>query len=176
MWRHLHIVLLTLGLLFLGFGCYLVNERVAPRSITFESPAPSIEPGVLLPTRLTIQRIDIDLPIIPAQIIGKRWQTTSAGISYLSTSPLPGNPGNSVMYGHNWSNLLGSLKKAKVGDTILVTKSDGTVVSFTVHFISVVSPDESHIYGNTPDTRLTLYTCTGFLDTHRLVITAILNS
>lgn len=172
--KYFDTVILGLGIFFLAFGCYLVYERHSPREIVFASTEPS--QTIVTPTRLTISSSGIDLPIYGAEIIDNKWQITTQGISYLSTSPLPGQQGNSVMYGHNWANLLGSLKKVKTGDTIEVKNSDGAVYKYVVHFISVVTPDESHIYGNTADYRLTLYTCTGFLDSKRLVVTAILEN
>lgn len=45
--------------------------------------------------------IGFDLPIVPAQIAGGKWEITKNGVSYLTTSPLPGSEGNSVLYGHN---------------------------------------------------------------------------
>lgn len=169
--RYFDTVIIGLGLFFLGFGCFLVWERLSPRSLVL---ATSSDPAQPMPISLTIPSLGINLPIFPAKIVGNKWETTKEGLSYLSSSPLPGNLGNSVIYGHNWSNLLGNLDQVKPGDEIIITSSDTNTYRYLVHFVSVVTPDESHIYSNTPDYRLTLYTCTGFLDSKRLVLTAIL--
>ena len=169
---YLDTVIVGLGLFFLSFGFYLVWERQTPHNFVYASSSTTSK--ISVPSRLTISSVNIDLPIYSSRIVDGKWGVTSDGVSYLSTSPLPGKVGNTVMYGHNWANLLGSLKNVKTGDTISITTSDGTVLKYIVHFVSVVTPDETHIYQNTEDYRLTLYTCTGFLDSKRLVITAIL--
>ncbi len=169
--RYLDTVILGLGIFFLGFGTYLVIERHTPAHVY----ASVIEPNIKeQPTRLTISSLDINLSIYPALIHDKKWDITKDGVSYLSTSPLPGDHGNSVLYGHNWPTLLGSLKHIQPGDIIEIQNNHGETFSYIVYFVSVVTPDETHIYQNTDDYRLTLYTCTGLLDSKRLVVTAIL--
>lgn len=169
--RYFDTVILGLGIFFLGFTLYLVYERHAPPQSAY---AQNSESQLTTPTHLSIPSLALELPILPAQITDNKWDITKEGISYLTTSPLPGGSGNSVMYGHNWANLLGRLKHIKTGAVIEVKNSDGITHRYIVHFISIVTPDETHIYNNTADARLTLYTCTGFLDSKRLVVTAIL--
>ncbi|MBP9669945.1 sortase [Candidatus Woesebacteria bacterium] len=168
--RYFDTVILGLGLFFLAFSGYLLIERNTSRHLVYADTSPT---KVVSPIRLTIKSIGLELPIIGAHIVDSKWDITKDGVSYLVTTPLPGSLGNSVMYGHNWSNLLGDLDRVKTGDTITVQNSDGVSHHYIVHFISVVTPDETHIYTNTPDYRLTLYTCTGFLDSKRLVVTAV---
>ena len=172
--RYFDTVILGLGIFFLGFGCYLVYERLAPRQLVYAANVRAQSPTS--PVRLTIASIPLDLSVYPATINHGKWDLTREGISYLSTSPLPGSLGNSVMYGHNWHNLLGKLKNIQVGAPIVITDNHGQTLTYLVQFISVVTQDETHIYSNTSDYRLTLYTCTGFLDSKRLVVTAILAS
>lgn len=168
--RYFDTVILGLGIFFLGFSVFLYAERHAQRQLVFAA-YPST--AVVTPTRLTIPSLALELPIFPARISNQKWDITKDGVSYLVTSPLPGSVGNSVIYGHNWEGLLGPLHEIKSGDEIIVQNSDGAKHIYIVHFISVVTPDQSHIYSNTSDSRLTLYTCTGFLDSKRLVVTAI---
>ncbi len=170
--RYFDTVILGLGLFFLGFGAYLVIERNAPRDIVFASTQES--PTVISPSRITISSAGIDLPVYSASIVDRQWDISKEGVSYLSSTPLPGSLGNSVYYGHNWHNLLGDLKKVKPGDLIVVKNNNGDEFIYIVHFVSVVSSNETHIYQNTSDYRLTIYTCTGLLDSKRLVVTGIL--
>ncbi len=173
--RYFDTVIIGLGLFFLGFGCFLVWERNTPKAIAVaQTPEGSIVKSA--PTLIRVDSLGLELQVIPARIVDQNWQITKDGVSYLTTSPLPGEQGNSVMYGHNWPAILGGLKHIKVGDQIQVQMSNGQHFTYTVHFVSVVTPDQSHIYANTSDYRLTLYTCTGFLDTKRLVVTAILET
>ncbi|MBI2028304.1 MAG: sortase [Candidatus Levybacteria bacterium] len=118
----------------------------------------------------------MDLEIFPAKIVNNRWEITAQGVSYLSSSPLPGEKGNSVLYGHNWTNILGNLIKIKPGEEIVIVSNRNNKRTFVVEHISVVDPENTQILANTSDRRITLYTCSGFLDSKRFVVTALLKS
>ncbi len=128
--------------------------------------------GDHLPYSLEIPSIHANLPIIPALIQGKTWETTTKGVSYLKTTPIPGEKGNSVIYGHNWKTILGDLTQVKPGQKIIITMNDGVKKEFKVEYTATVDPSQTYIIDNTKDTRITLYTCTGFLDSKRFVVVA----
>jgi len=128
------------------------------------------------PIRITISAVGIDLPIYTATIKNNVWQTTDLGASYLTSSPLPGATGNSIVYGHNWTSLFGKLVNARVGDKVVITYPDHTTKTFVIAYTSVVTPDEGSILDRTDDKRITLYTCTGLFDSKRFVAVAILQS
>jgi LPXTG-site transpeptidase (sortase) family protein len=158
-------ILLSIGLLV--YGGFLIYERTRP--ITIQSNQTIVASNVLF--SLQIPSVKIDLPAYSASIVDGTWQTTKLGISHLSTSPLPGEEGNSVLYGHNWPNLLGNLHNIKPGDSMFIQHS-GATKRFIVQYVSVVGSEESSVYAPTNDIRITLYTCTGLLDTQRLVVVA----
>ena len=166
---------LGIGVILLIFGIYLVWERNNPNRLSFQlsrnskTTAESAEK----PSILSVPSANIALPIIPASIADGKWEDTKQGVSYLSNSPVPGHVGNSILYGHNWPTLLGNLSKVKPGDTISVSFTSGDTKKFTVRFVTIVTPDETHILNQTDDKRLTLYTCTGWFDSKRLVVTAV---
>jgi LPXTG-site transpeptidase (sortase) family protein len=128
-----------------------------------------------MPTRISIPTIGVDLPVIPSKIVRGKWEETTIGVSYIAKSPIPGEIGNSILYGHNWPTLLGDLPLVKPGDKITIAYQNTKPRRFTVVFINIVSPDTTSVLLPTADRRITLYTCTGFLDSKRLVITAILD-
>jgi LPXTG-site transpeptidase (sortase) family protein len=78
---------------------------------------------------------------------------------------------NSILFGHNWPNLLGSLNKVKKGDLITL-EALNTKSSFEVTGIFEVTPDQTHVLlsGSSTSEKLTLITCSGFLDSKRLVV------
>ena len=167
--------LVVLGFLLVLFGAYLVTERYSPRKLEFENLSTNaIVSSEHLPVRIVISSLQIDSGIYPAKINSGNWESTTKGISYLSSSPTPGSGGNSILYGHNFPSILGNLTKIKPGDKIVITMNDGERKVFTVKFTSVVDPTQTHILNQTKDNRITLYTCTGFLDSKRFVATAIL--
>lgn len=166
--------LLLIGFGLLVYGGVLVWQRNVPVPAVSAWESDMAPEDSKEPTRITIPSIGIDLPIILSEIKGNVWDTTSLGVSYLISSPLPGEKGNSIMYGHNWKSLLGGLSGIKPGELITVHFGKSKSISYKVHFVSTVTPDETHVFGDVGDHRLTLYTCTGFLDSKRLVVTAIM--
>ncbi|OGG10383.1 hypothetical protein A2699_01085 [Candidatus Gottesmanbacteria bacterium RIFCSPHIGHO2_01_FULL_43_15] len=164
------ILLIAAGLGFLLYAGLLFQERYQPKPLNFPKEA-EIEHR---PQVLTIDSLHLKLPIFLAEIKGSKWDDTDQGVSFLKTSTLPGHVGNSIIYGHNWPNLLGRLSQIRIGDTVVVGYDDGTSQNFKVKLIDTVTPDESYIVTQTTsDVRLTLYTCTGWFDRMRLVVTAV---
>lgn len=170
-------ILIFTGVVLLIFGSYLIFQRYNPQRLGFDNvpPASSGKQVGIFPKEVIIKNLGIRLPVYPARIKNNKWEATTKGVSYLVTSPVPGEPGNSIIYGHNWSNLLGNLPKIKPGDKIEVLLDNNKKRTFTVAYTSVVSPDQTNILNATDDNRLTLYTCTGFLDKKRFVAVAVLS-
>lgn len=168
---------ILLGIMLLFFGAYLMYERNNPKRLEFKTigRASSTVPDKY-PTMIFIPKLNTKLAVFPAQVKNGNWDATTKGISYLSSSPTPGDAGNSILYGHNYPNLLGNLPEIKPGDEIIITLNDNQAKKFVVKYTSVVSPDQTQILKPSSDTRITLYTCTGFLDSKRFVVTAILKS
>jgi len=166
-----------LGVSLIIFGSFLVFQRNNPNRISFakdEVGLVNVETHKKLPVRIIIPSLGIDLPIVESEIKDGKWEVTDIGVSYLKTSPVAGEIGNSVLYGHNWSNLLGNLIKVKTGDEIEVYFSDGNIKRFVVTLIQEVKPNDISVLKSTTDQRITLYTCSGFLDSKRFVVTALL--
>lgn len=168
---------LGLSLFLFAFLGYLILLRHDPQRLSFNVEdgsgvfayeSESQKEGMTI----EIASLDISLGIYPANIKSGKWEASSLGVSHLSTTPLPGEIGNSVLYGHNWPGILGKLTNIKTGDEILVKNSNDK--KFIVSVIQVVDPSDTSILNNTTDTRITLYTCTGLLDSKRFVVSAIL--
>jgi LPXTG-site transpeptidase (sortase) family protein len=124
------------------------------------------------PVEISIKDVGIDLPILPAQFLNGTFQTTTQGVSYLSSSAIPGDKGNTIMYAHNWLNLFGSLPKVKVGEKIIIIFSDKTKQTFTITKTEKVSAYATGILQPTENRQLTLFTCANFLDADRFVVIA----
>lgn len=173
-------LLIIVGVSFLGLGIYLFLERSNPNRLAFThyqySAAEQQQINVNnLPVQLTIPDINVDVKVIPAKTQGNNWQITDKGASYLTSSPIPGQEGNSVMYAHNWGGLFQNLPRIKPGNTVVVTYADRTTKTFSIAYTLEVSPGDISVLSKSTDTRLTLYTCSGFLDAKRFVAVAMLN-
>ncbi|HUD18829.1 MAG TPA: sortase [Patescibacteria group bacterium] len=176
--RFAAIIFLTIGCSFLALGLFLMWQRNDPNSLAFYGPdmvtLQTASASAQMPVRFSIPAARINLPVYPSVITEHTWADTKKGVSFLKTSPLPGEIGNSIIYGHNWNVLLGRLTTVKPGDKIFVTYPDSLKV-FTVRFTATISPNETFILKPTTDRRITVYTCTGFLDSKRFVVTATLD-
>lgn len=125
---------------------------------------------------MILEKLNKVLPVYMAEVANNRWETTDKGISYLRSSAIPGEIGNSIFYGHNWKSILADLPTIEPGDMIVLSMDDGSALRYEVEFIQIVEPTDTNILNQSEDMRLTLYTCTGFLDSKRFVVTAILRS
>ena len=159
---------------FLATG-YLIGERTFPKNLSFQGDAGLVSACIdhnKIPIGIRIPSLSINLPIIPSVIRNGIWETTMNGASYLLTSPVPGQKGNSIIYGHNYSNLLGKLPAIKPGQEIDIYYNDMSMKRFRVEYTSVVDPSQTDVLKQTNDKRITIYTCTGLFDSKRFVTVA----
>jgi LPXTG-site transpeptidase (sortase) family protein len=167
-----------LGISLILFGSLLVFQRNNPNRVAFANTDNNImsveENKTKIPASVIIPSLNINLPIYLSEIKNNKWEVTDKGVSYLKTSVLPGDKGNSVLYGHNWTNLLGNLTKIKTGEKITIEFDDKSKKEFVVTLIQEVNPDDISILNDTVDNRITIYTCSGFLDSKRFVVVALL--
>lgn len=169
--------LLALGLLGLLFNFYLIFQRYNPQQLSFnisysQLANKSSESEILEPTGISISSAGIALPILPAEIKGTKWESTTKGVSYLKSSAYPGETGNSILYGHNWPNLLGNLTRVKPGDTVTILYADNSSRDFLIEYTAQVKPEDTSVLKNSDDKRITVYTCSGFFDSKRFVVVA----
>ena len=124
------------------------------------------------PTKLMIDSAEIELPIALTTIIDGNWNYSDKEVLFVKDSGGLGMPGNKIFYGHNYPNLLKNLKNVTEGDTIEFFQA-GSIYRYKVVSANNVTPDQTHIMSQTDDDRVTIFTCSGFLDSKRLVITAV---
>ena len=168
---------ILLGLFCFCLAGFLYWRRIIPQRLQFNKaevlPSDQYDKAADKPVLLTLGELGITLDIYPAAINNGKWETTTKGVSYLTPSAISGETGNTIFYGHNYKNILGNLKKAKPGQIIQIKSSDGIRKKFRIEYVQIVNANQTGILDQTKDSRLTLYTCTGFLDSKRLVVTAI---
>ena len=164
---------LLLAIFFIILGAALIflstSLPLAPTSPNTES---QITETVAKPAKIYIPKLVKILDITDGQVRNNRWTVATTGVSYLASSALPGEIGNSVIYGHNRKDILGDLPKVAVGDVIYITMQNGDIIKYEVFEKKEIKPTQVEILNETKDSRLTIYTCSGFLDQSRFVVIA----
>ncbi|MEX1112504.1 MAG: sortase [Candidatus Andersenbacteria bacterium] len=122
--------------------------------------------------QLVIPTLDIRLDITPGYIHGGVWSIAKNKVSHLVSSARPSESGNIVMYGHNKRSVLGGLTDIELGAVIELTDASGTLHSYRVEEMHIVTPGQLDLVLPTDQEVLTIFTCTGIFDQNRLVIRA----
>lgn len=173
-----NLINLTLSLLIILLGSGLliyssfknIDFSVLPTNNQTQSQAYS-NADVAKPAKIYIPKMAQVLPVSNGYLNGGRWVTSQIGVSYYTASALPSR-GNTVIYGHNTKGILGGLWKVQDGDYIYVIQENGNFVKYRVYERKEIEPTDVEILDSTNDSRLTLYTCSGFLDEARFVVLA----
>ncbi len=162
-----------LGVLFLGFSVISVlkEEQIVTQAREERTNENMTESVPTFPVQIKIAD-KIDAPVEAFAKKNDFWVLSPTHVVFWSESSLPGTPGNTVFYGHNNKKLLGKLHEVNVGETISVTTANETVFEYTITKKVTTSPDKLEYIAPTESELLTIYTCTGFLDTKRLIIQA----
>lgn len=125
------------------------------------------------PIHIFIPSAKIKLPVTTAEIAYNTWEVSSTTASYGSGSALPGTKGNTVIFAHAREGLFGNLPTVSKGDLIYIfTKNEW--YSYRVTERLIVPPTQTDVIKQSHGSELTLFTCTGPKDSHRLVLKAIL--
>lgn len=123
------------------------------------------------PTHIAIGN-KISLPVTEETMVGGKLQISPTKASHLLASALPGEPGNVIIYGHNLNTVFGYLVDARVGDLVSIYTDDGKLHRYKISEIRIVDPSQTALLAPTTHEVLTLYTCTGLLDSLRFVARA----
>lgn len=113
-----------------------------------------------------------DSEISPQLYDQGEWTISPDKVSYLLNSARPGDPGNIILYGHNKREILGNIRALKGGEKITLTLNNGVKRIYVVKKIVEVSPAQTELLIPTTTEILTLYTCSGPLDSRRFVVQA----
>ena len=127
--------------------------------------------GKELPTQISIPELFVDLTIKKAEIIDGYWEVFEDFAGWGSGSGFPGEKGNQVIFAHARDGLFLPLLYAKKGMEINVSTKSETY-TYEIIEIKEVYPNQTEVIQPTSEEVLTLYTCSGFQDKKRLIVTA----
>lgn len=169
------LVLISVGLVCFGIVfSFKGYQEFKNKTLSFSQPPELIEEvkEELFPSQILIPSLKIDFPVFPAEATGSEWEISEEGVSYLLKSGVPGRSGNTIIYGHNKRNLFGPLLWIEKGREVEIKNKKGESFVYEVVETKIVSPESIEVLAPTEDSTLTLYTCTGFLDSKRFVVVA----
>lgn len=146
----------------------------APAPLPSLPPAPPLQPST--PKRLIIPKLGVDAPIKSVGLDKKGAIETPPAddpnlVGWYRHGSTAGESGPAVMLGHKdtttRSAVFARLHELRYGDTIEVTRMDGTVAVFTVGGIEQAGKETfptSRVYGPAESAELRLITCGGTYD------------
>ncbi len=130
-----------------------------------------IEKDKFPPVKISIPSLSIDIPVKEAKVVNGYWELFEDAAGWGVGSAYPGEVGNQVIFAHAREGLFLPLKKAKPDQKIIVFTKDKWF-EYKISEIKEVLPSQTEVIAPTTDETLTLYTCSGFSDSKRLIVVA----
>lgn len=176
---HTKISRVKIGLWLIAVGFLLITFPIAYRGFPEETSEPIHIDSQLLrtaqsrevPIRIIIPTVNVDLPVVEAPVVRGLWELSETTASHGIGSASPGEAGNTVIFAHARDELFGPIRELKNGDVVYVLTKDSWH-KYTVSETKLVNPKDVEVIAPTPDETLTLFTCSGFLDSKRLIVVA----
>jgi LPXTG-site transpeptidase (sortase) family protein len=167
------------GLGFVVVGCSLMFIVVVYRfqqlrRLSFDAGNQLVQStGTLSPAKtIRLSRYRVTLDVTEAGISDGVWQISENTANHLNQSANPGEGGNVVIYGHNSSEVFGPLRWMSKGEEIEVTNNEGKVTIYVIDQIIETNPEDIQWILPKDKETLTVYTCSGFLNSKRHVVVA----
>ena len=168
------VFLIILALLVLTWK-FPVGKPIDKNPIVINSKLLESSKAQNIPVRIVIPKNNIDLKVIPSKIVNGYWELSENTASYGLGSGYPQSKSNTVIFAHAREGLFYNLKDVKIGETIYVFTKDKWF-RYKVVKITAVYPNQIEVIKPTRNETLTLYTCSGFYDEKRLIVTAVPSS
>lgn len=164
--------LVLLGFLLTSKGAYEVNTASFENEpVKFEGLDGYSSEETDVPEKIVIPGLGINLPVEKAEIVNGYWEVFDDRAGWGVGSGYPGNDGNQVIFAHARDGQFLPLQDVRQGMQIYVF-TDSNWFSYEVKEIKEVWPSNTEVVDPTEDETLTLYTCSGYQDEKRLIVTA----
>lgn len=190
--KRVRLFLLVSGILLLGFGFSLssistpgnnqeVKISTTGEVVSFSQEPVKVDKSLLSekinklknpPIRIIIPSLDIDLPVKEARVVKGYWEVFENVAGFGLGSSYPEEVGNQVIFAHARKGLFLPLKNVKLGQMVYVFTKEKWY-SYKISEIKEVLPSQIEVIAPTTEAILTLYTCSGFSDSKRLIVKAV---
>jgi sortase (surface protein transpeptidase) len=165
-----------------GVVALLSPEPAPPAPAVAAPPAPVVLAApaartLVVPTRVSIPAIDVDTALTTIGVDGAGALVPPVDVDragWFAAGPAPGEVGPAVLAGHvddrTGPAVFFRLEELEAGDEVVVTRSDGQPVVFTVTRVATYPKTDfatAEVYGPTTGPELRLITCGGSFDRTR---------
>lgn len=123
-----------------------------------------------LPVSVSFPEAGFSVPLQKGEIKDGKWKLSYDAAEFVDVPVASGSA--RIVYGHNYLRILGKLGHVKVGQRVEVGSDTGMVKTYKVTSKEVIEPNDIAKILPSQENELVIYTCTGFLDSKRLVIHA----
>lgn len=151
---------------------YRIQQAVRLSFNVSSDDLPTATQTLAKPTQLRLPKYRVTLDIVESAIHNGVWQINEYAANHLNVSANPGEGGNVVIYGHNSNEVLGPLRWMSVGEQIELTNADGKTITYSVDQVIETNPEDINWVLPKQEETLTLYTCSGFLNSKRHIVIA----
>lgn len=168
-------LLIVVGLVAVVYGMSLLWQRIKPakfseleiisQSSDFNSDGDSLFAVQLLNADHRIQ-----VPVIRGHFVNGEWELSEDAALVIQADDASDSA--TVVYGHNFPRILGELHMVQAGESFELVMSDWSKKQYKVTEVMEVSPDQVQVLFTDSSNDLIVYTCSGFLDSKRLVVRA----
>lgn len=171
--RRSGLIYLLFGIsLLLIFSGYRFHQARILSFFTKETPQITTQRTGVVPVYIKSYPLGVEIKIKESSVQNGVWQVFPDAVSHLDSSARIGESGNMILYGHNKDDVLGPIRHARIGGKIELKGSDGKTYGYEVVKTDTVDPNNLEYILPKSEEVLTLYTCTGFLDSKRFVVVA----
>lgn len=166
-WTYLALGLLLIGALQFGQGAWIQAKAWLAQGLIAHAWSRTLagereaKPWPWADTWPVARLIAPGLGIERYVLAGANGSAIAFGPGHLSGTPVPGQPGNSVIGGHRDTHLA-FLRHVKPGDELLVERTDGARVAYRVDDALVLDKRDVWVTKQEGPRRLTLVTCYPF--------------
>jgi len=129
-------------------------------------------PGPGLASRIMIERIGVDAPVVQ----GDGWEQLKQGVAQHIGTANPGQTGNLVLSAHDdiYGEIFRYLDQLKAGDEVVLKTLTGQY-TYSVQYVKIVKPNEVSVMASTKEAVVTLISCYPYLvNNKRIVVVAAL--
>jgi LPXTG-site transpeptidase (sortase) family protein len=117
----------------------------------------------LVPTRITIDKLNIDLPVVSQKFTNSKTAVNKYSANFdEATSLINGTKGNTVIYGADRSQVFSSIKEVQIGNKIEIYAKNYKII-YEVESVSALSSKKKVVFSQTDKPTLTLVVSDGDL-------------